>query len=279
MHGSRRKIKKISRGIFFKIFLGIAGRIFCNESFRDTRGNRQDPKPSPISPDPQNRPFSRSVCCSSTQEDFRCPIACISPDFLPRRRNFNPGLIRARKKRYCTVFSEFPGFWVHRYFQPFSNRPVKAPIGKRSPVYLVTPFPELYSPERDFLRREWEHGEVPGTRQDPKPSPISPDPQNRPFSRSVCSSSTQEDFRCPIACISPDFVPRRRNFNPGHIRARKKRYCTVFSEFPGFWVHRNFQPFSNRPLKAPIGKRSPFYKITPFPYLYSPERDFLRREM
>jgi hypothetical protein len=86
------------------------------------------------------------------QEDFRCPIACISPDFVTRRRKSHPGPIRALKKRYCTVFSEFPGFWVHRKFRPFSNRPITALFGKRRPVYRITSFPDLYSPEWDFLR-------------------------------------------------------------------------------------------------------------------------------
>jgi len=85
--------------------------------------------------------------------DFRLPIACISPDFGSRRGKTNRGTIRARKKRYCTVFSEFPGFPVHRIFRPFSNRPIIPPFGKRSPIYTTTPFPPRYTQEGYFLRR------------------------------------------------------------------------------------------------------------------------------
>jgi hypothetical protein len=108
-------------------------------------------------------------------------------------------------------------------------------------------------------------------------TPITGDPQNSLSFQILCSSSTQTDFRGPIACISPDFVSRRRKSHPGPVRARKKRYCTVFLQFPGFWVHRNFQIFSNRPIIAPLGKRSPRYRTPSFPPLYSPEGDFLQR--
>jgi hypothetical protein len=103
--------------------------------------------------------------------------------------------------------------------------------------------------------------------------------QNRPSFPILCSSRTQEDFRLPIACISPDFISRRRNLNPGPIRREKSPHCTVFSEFPGFQVHQNFCSFSNRHIMAPFGKKSPFYRITPFPNLYSPGGYFLRRRV
>jgi len=103
------------------------------------------------------------------------------------------------------------------------------------------------------------------------------DPQNRPSFQILWTGTLQKDFHRPIAYISPDFVSRRRKPNPGPIRREKSPYCTVFSEFPGFWVIRNFRLLSNRPIIAPFGKRSPDYRTPPFPRLYSPEGDILRQ--
>ena len=65
--------------------------------------------------------------------------------------------------------------------------------------------------------------------------------------------------------------------NRSTIRVRKKRYCTVFSEFPTFPVHLDFRLFPNRHIIALFGERSPIYNITPIPHRYSPKRDILRR--
>jgi len=81
--------------------------------------------------------------------------------------------------------------------------------------------------------------------------------RNRPFFHFLCSRSTQEDFRHPIACISPDFVSRRRNLNPGPIRAEKSLHCTFFSEFPGFRVHRWWCVFFKSPYNCPFCQKEP----------------------
>ena len=85
-------------------------------------------------------------------------------------------------------------------------------------------------------------------------------PQNRPFFHLRCSGSTQEDFRLPIAHISPDFFRQRRKSNPAPILPIKSPYCTVFSEFPGFSGRRNIPVFRNRAEWAPFGKKRPFWK-------------------
>jgi hypothetical protein len=64
------------------------------------------------------------------------------------------------------------------------------------------------------------------------------DPQNSPSFQYPCSCRTQEDFRLPIACISPDFVQRRRKSHPGPILPIKSPHCTLFSQFHGFWSLR-----------------------------------------
>ena len=58
--------------------------------------------------------------------------------------------------------------------------------------------------------------------------------------------------------------------HPGPIRARKKRYCTVFSEFPGFWVHRNFLTFLKSQYIAPVWQKEPdLHNHSPSPPLLS----------
>jgi len=74
----------------------------------------------------------------------------------------------------------------------------------------------------------------------------------------LCFSSTQKDVRLPIASISPDFVSRRRNFNPGLIRREKSPYCTVFPQFPGFHVHRNCLVFYKSPKMNSFNKKARF---------------------
>jgi len=58
----------------------------------------------PVSDDPKTALLFTILCCSTTQEDFRLPIACISPDFLQRPEKSNRSPILPIKSRYCTFF-------------------------------------------------------------------------------------------------------------------------------------------------------------------------------
>ena len=75
----------------------------------------------------------------------------------------------------------------------------------------------------------------------------------------LCGNTTHADFRGPIACISPDFYPRQRDFNPGTKNRVKSPCCTVFSEFTKFSVVRIYCVWFKSPEMATFGKTIPFY--------------------
>jgi hypothetical protein len=81
----------------------------------------------------QNRPSFLILCCSRTRKTFRCLIACISPDFVLRRRNLNPGPIGREKSPHCTVFAEFPGFQVRRHCCVLFKSPKMGSVWQKEP--------------------------------------------------------------------------------------------------------------------------------------------------
>jgi hypothetical protein len=128
----------------------------------------------------------------------------------------HPDPIRARKSPHCTFISEFPGFCVHRNVPDFQESFRMAVVcEKEANLRYGNDWPERQSPmkfsptkERPRYRSgDWE-GEPPWYYGSGKPGPKTA----LPFI-SGCCTTTQEDFRCPIACISPDFFLRREK-NP-----------------------------------------------------------------
>ena len=90
-------------------------------------------------------------------------------------KKFNRGAIRARKKRYCAVFSQFPGFSVARNFCVLFESSNIGPVWQKEPDLQNHPLSQpllsgkIFSPTRGAVRDghgmgESEYHEVPESR-------------------------------------------------------------------------------------------------------------------
>jgi len=88
------------------------------------------------------------MCCSTTREDFRLPIACISPDFFLRREKIQSGHDTGPEKTLLCRFLRIPRILGTPEFSAFLKSPYNYSVCQKEPdLHYRFPCPPLCSEE------------------------------------------------------------------------------------------------------------------------------------